>query len=162
MNPPAGDDLEQRDAESLARVVDHDNLAARDDRAVHNDVDRIADPLVKRDDRAARQLHEARDRERRRSEHDLHRDRDRENRAEIGGAGDGLPLRWIDSARRLGGDGGFVHGLMVLLESVGVEGDRRRRRDLRRGFVRLCDRALDLETVAAVRLAEFAGEHSSA
>jgi hypothetical protein len=50
--PTAGDDLEQRHAESLAGVIDDDNFAARNHRAVHDDVDRITDPLIKRDNGA--------------------------------------------------------------------------------------------------------------
>ena len=48
--PAPGDDLEQRHAKSLARVIDDDNFAARDHCAVDDDVDRIADTLIKRDD----------------------------------------------------------------------------------------------------------------
>src|SRR6185437_8178905 len=67
----AGDHLDERHAESLVRIVHDDNLAARDHRAVHHHVDRIADPLIKRDDGAAGELHQACDRERRRAEDDL-------------------------------------------------------------------------------------------
>src|ERR1700733_7029986 len=54
----AGDDLQERHAESLGQVVDDDNFAARDHRTVDDDVDGVADPLIKRDDRAASEFHE--------------------------------------------------------------------------------------------------------
>src|SRR6202020_3281568 len=60
----AGHNLEQRHAETLGRVIDHDNFSARDHGAVHHHIDRIADPLIKRDDGAARELHEPGDRQR--------------------------------------------------------------------------------------------------
>src|SRR5580693_7052936 len=81
--PAARNDLEQRHAESLGGVVDDDNFATCDHRTVHDHVDGIADPLIKRDDGAARELHEPGDRQRGRAEHDLHRDRDRQDRVKI-------------------------------------------------------------------------------
>src|SRR5271163_1431903 len=67
----AGDHFQERHSESLTGLVDDDNFTARNHGAVDDDVDRIADALVQRDDRAAGELHEAGDRQRSRAEHDL-------------------------------------------------------------------------------------------
>ena len=159
----AGDDFQERHAESLTGLVDDDDFAARDHRAVDDDVDRIADALVKRDDRAAGELHEAGDRHRGRAEHDLHRHRDRQDRAEIGRARDSLRLRRVDGARRLGRIGGFVHGLRSCSLVSEVIAGNRIGSGLPFGRIgSLRDRALDFEPVAAVRLPELAGEHSAA
>ncbi len=52
----AGDHFQERHAESLTGLVDDDDFAARDHGAVDDDVNRIADALVKRNDRAAGEL----------------------------------------------------------------------------------------------------------
>jgi hypothetical protein len=49
----AGRDFQERHAEALTGFVDDDNFSAGDHRTVDDDVDRISDPLIERDDRVA-------------------------------------------------------------------------------------------------------------
>src|ERR1700729_2413753 len=64
----------------------------------------------------------------------------------------------VGGSMAVGGSGVMAAASMkILLNDVGVVGGRSSRPSLRLcGFVSLCDRVLDFETVAAVRLAELA------
>src|ERR1700678_2009794 len=67
------DYFSERYAEARIALVDDDHLAPGDNSSIDEDVHRIADFLVEGNDGAAAQLHQTRDRHRRRAEHDLHR-----------------------------------------------------------------------------------------
>jgi hypothetical protein len=76
--------LGQRDAEARGRLVHHHHLAAGDDAPIDDHVDRLADTAVERDDGAAPELDEARNRHGGRAENDLHGHRYAHDHLEVG------------------------------------------------------------------------------
>lgn len=65
----AADNFRQRHTEARAVFLNDDNLAARHDAAIDDDVDGIADALVERHDSAAAKFHQIGNRHRHRADH---------------------------------------------------------------------------------------------